>query len=37
MPRIPVGSPGVDGSADSCRRAPNGALLVLMDQSSPGI
>jgi hypothetical protein len=37
MPRIPVGSPGVDGSADSCRRAPNGTLLVLVDQSSPGI
>lgn len=37
MPRMPVSLPGVDGSADGCRRAPNGALLVLMDQSSPGI
>ncbi|AEB84554.1 hypothetical protein Alide2_2183 [Alicycliphilus denitrificans K601] len=37
MPCIPVGSPGMDAFADSCRRAPNGALRVLMDQSSPGI
>jgi hypothetical protein len=37
MPRMPVGSAGVNGSADGYRRAPNGALLVLMDQSSPGI
>ncbi len=37
MPRMPVGSAGVHGSTDGCRRASNGALLVLMDQSSPGI
>ena len=37
MPRMPVGSAGVDGSADGCRRASNGTLLVLVDQSSPGI
>jgi len=36
-PRMPVGSVGVDGFADGYRRAPNGALRVLMDQSSPCI
>ena len=37
MPRMPVSLPGVDGFADGCRRAPNGTLLVLVDQTSPGI
>lgn len=37
MPRMPVSLPGVDGSANGCRRAPNGTLLVLVDQSSPSI
>ena len=37
MPRMPVSLPGVDGSANGCRRAPNGTLLVLVDHSSPGI
>jgi|GEM_PF-5385146 len=37
MPRMPVSLPGVHGSVDGYRRASNCALLVLMDQSSPGI
>jgi hypothetical protein len=37
MPRMHVGSAGVHGSTDGYRRASNGALLVLMDQSSPDI